>query len=240
MSRLPAVRAAATGPSGTEPARRPLSVPPPTRDTRQFVQRRAKATYDALLEAAQHVFAERGFDDAQTPDIAREAGVSVGTFYRYFNDKKHAFLEMITAHLERSYELVMQNLTVEALGATRTAAERRATVAHVIDVLFQNAASHPRLQKVFLATAMRDPDVARIRVEFDERGRTALAAIIGEVVPRERIVDPRAAAEVIQIAAQEAAIATIGGRGSDKSKREAQALHRALSDMLYRYVFGER
>ncbi len=214
------------------------SVPPPTRYTRSFTQKRARATYNALVGAAAEVFAEKGFDATQTPDIARRAGVSVGTFYRYFNDKRQVFIEMITEYLEETYESVMGNLTPDAFAATRTPRDRRATVDHVIDVLFQNAAEHPDLHFVFLAMSMRDPEVAEIRLRFEKRGRQALAAVIEAVVPRERIPDPLAAAEVIQLAAEEAATATTGGRGPRASPERAQALRNALADMIYRYVFG--
>jgi AcrR family transcriptional regulator len=215
------------------------SIPPPTRDTRDFAQKRARATYDALIVAAEEVFAERGFDDTQTPDIARAAGVSVGTFYRYFADKRQAFIEMIRAHLERMYELVMAELTVEQFGPTRTAAERRKAIDRVIETLFRNVAAHPKLQHVFLAMALRDAEVAEIRAEFDERGRIAIAALLGLVAQPGRISDPEAAAEVIQYAAQEAAIATIGARGTPRSRERSAALRSALADMFHRYVFGE-
>ena len=139
---------------------------PATRDTREFAQQRAKETHAALLAAALEVFADKGFDDAQTPDIARAAGVSVGTFYRYFADKHQAFIEAITAHLERVHERVMSNLTVEVFRATLTAEERRAAIDHVIEILFQIVAEQPQLQRVFIGMSLRDPAVMRIRSEF--------------------------------------------------------------------------
>jgi TetR/AcrR family fatty acid metabolism transcriptional regulator len=42
---------------------------------------------DAILKAATHVFAERGFFNAQVADVARAAGVAAGTVYLYFRSK---------------------------------------------------------------------------------------------------------------------------------------------------------
>jgi AcrR family transcriptional regulator len=223
-------------PSSTE--RPKPSVPPATRDTREFAQERARATYESLIRAAAEVFAVKGFDDAQTPDIARAAGVSVGTFYRYFSDKRQAFIETIQVYLDQSYERVMKNLTPEAFEETRSDADRRATIDHVIDVLFQNTGDNPELHRVFVGMSLRDPEVSRIRVAFEERSRRALAHLIEQIVSRERIPDPLAAAEVIQIAAQEVALATIGLHGESPTRSGSAALRRALADMLYRYVFG--
>jgi len=211
---------------------------PASRGTRSFPQKRARDTHRRLLGAAAEVFAERGFDEAQTPDIAERAGVAVGTFYRYFADKRQAFIELVTEELEGAYQKVMQNLTVEAFGATRTANDRRATIDHVIEVLFRNTSENPRLHRVFMAMALRDDAVARIRDEFEERGRVALAAVLRQVVPESRIPDADAAAHVIQVAAQDVAFVTAGLRGRPPDAEESAALRGALADMLYRYVFG--
>jgi AcrR family transcriptional regulator len=225
--------------SADGPSSRPRpSLPPATRGIREFAQPRAHATHRALLEAASKLFAERGFDDAQTPDIARAAGVSVGTFYRYFADKRQAFIEMIELHLEESYERVMRNLTLEAFGEARSDEQRRATIEAVTAILFDNAAGNPELHRVLVAMSLRDPDVSRIRVRFEQKSRCALAALIAQLVPSDRIPDPDAAAQVIQIAAQEVALATIGLHGEAPSEAQALALRRALADMLYRYAFG--
>src|SRR3954447_17046148 len=42
---------------------------------------------DAILRAATHVFAQRGFFQSQVADIARVAGVAAGTVYLYFRSK---------------------------------------------------------------------------------------------------------------------------------------------------------
>jgi AcrR family transcriptional regulator len=61
-------------------------------------QERADATRDRLLRAARKVFVEKGFDEASTHDVAREAGVSVGTIYVYFQNKD----ELIWASIDTS------------------------------------------------------------------------------------------------------------------------------------------
>jgi AcrR family transcriptional regulator len=217
----------------------PLPSVPPTRDVRSFPQKRARDTHRRLLAAAAEVFAARGFDETQTPDIAERAGVAVGTFYRYFADKRQAFIELVGEELEYAYAKVMSNLKPDLFGATRTPESRRRAVEHVIDILFQNTSENPRLHRVFMAVAMRDDAVAKIRDEFESRGRQALAALIRQIVPRSRIPNPDAAAEVIQVAAQDVAFATAGLRGPPPTPAQAAALRGALADMLYRYVFGD-
>ena len=46
------------------------------------------ARREQILGAATRVFAEKGFSRATTREVAREAGVSEGTIYNYFEDKE--------------------------------------------------------------------------------------------------------------------------------------------------------
>jgi AcrR family transcriptional regulator len=47
-----------------------------------------------ILEGAQNVFLRMGFDAASMNDITREAGVSKGTIYVYFNSKEDLFVAL--------------------------------------------------------------------------------------------------------------------------------------------------
>jgi TetR/AcrR family fatty acid metabolism transcriptional regulator len=49
---------------------------------------------EAILAAAQKVFARRGFHSARTLEIAREAGVAEGTLYNYFPSREDIFLSL--------------------------------------------------------------------------------------------------------------------------------------------------
>ncbi len=217
---------------------RPANRGPATRDTRRFAQQRAHDTHRALLAAAAQLFAERGFDDTQTPDVARAAGVSVGTFYRYFADKRQAFIELMVQRTQEMYDRVVSNLVPEVFSSTQSPSARWAATEHVIDVLFQTTAENPALFQVFMSMSLRDVEVLRIREEFEEKGRRAIELLLEQVAPAERIDDARAAAEVIHIAAQEVALVALGCRGV-KPHADAARLRAALADMLYRYVFGE-
>ncbi|HJT57159.1 MAG TPA: helix-turn-helix domain-containing protein, partial [Ktedonobacteraceae bacterium] len=49
---------------------------------------------EQIIDAAMHVFAEKGFVRATNKDIAREAGITPGLIYHYF-DSKEALLKAI-------------------------------------------------------------------------------------------------------------------------------------------------
>ena len=54
----------------------------------------AQRNYQRLLTAAAAAFAERGADDASLEEIARRAGVGIGTLYRHFPTRQ-ALLEAV-------------------------------------------------------------------------------------------------------------------------------------------------
>jgi AcrR family transcriptional regulator len=53
-----------------------------------------------ILNAAEDIFTQKGFDDARMEDIAEETGVSKGTLYLYFKSKN----DLIFAILDRMFE----------------------------------------------------------------------------------------------------------------------------------------
>jgi AcrR family transcriptional regulator len=59
-----------------------------------------RARREQIVEAATRVFAGKGFSRATTREVAREAGVSEGTIYNYFEDKD----ALLMAILERLNE----------------------------------------------------------------------------------------------------------------------------------------
>lgn len=61
------------------------------RPLRQPRQKRAKATVEAMVEAAASVLAERGSQNTTAQHIADRAGVGIGSFYEYFPNKEAIF-----------------------------------------------------------------------------------------------------------------------------------------------------
>lgn len=48
------------------------------------------------MDAAFDVFSRKGFSEATTHEIAREAGVAVGTIYKYFQNKRDLMVAVVT------------------------------------------------------------------------------------------------------------------------------------------------
>jgi AcrR family transcriptional regulator len=201
--------------------------------TRAFKQRRAAATYEALLDGAARVFARRGFDGAQTPEIAAAAGVSTGAFYRYFTDKRQCFVEMIGRSLQRAHDDVMAQMSPEHFLGKNA----RAAIDVALDVLIEHVRRDAELERVYLAMSLRDSEVEKLRAEFEAAGREAVAQLIRDVIPRAVVPSPRAAALVVSIAGIEVACERAGLRPRVGPVAADAEVRRALGDMLERYLF---
>jgi AcrR family transcriptional regulator len=70
----------------------PLPLPPRPKQERSEDKRRR------LYEASVKEFARHGFDQARVEDIVADAGVSWGTFFRYFPRKEDVLLQMGVEH----------------------------------------------------------------------------------------------------------------------------------------------
>jgi AcrR family transcriptional regulator len=80
--------------------------------SRRAVQKRQARRSD-ILNAAVHLFSNRGFHATSISDLIEEAGISRGTFYLYFDSKEALFLDLMdlfAKHIMDVVEVVDQKL----------------------------------------------------------------------------------------------------------------------------------
>ena len=65
---------------------------------------RGEKTLQSIIEAAEQVFRDKGYNGSTVKDISDQAGISVGTIYIYFTDKKsiYDYLLLTYSHYIRS------------------------------------------------------------------------------------------------------------------------------------------
>jgi AcrR family transcriptional regulator len=147
-----------------------------------------------IVEAAIRVFARKGFRKATMPDIAAEAGLSVGGVYWYYKGKD----EIVSAILERAFDEDFGALA-ELLSADAPAAGRLLTfVAAYADSFDQWLWMNP-IGAEFYGEAAHDENVRAVILRYLGRFRQALAALIGQGIQAGefRPVDPAVAATAL-------------------------------------------
>jgi AcrR family transcriptional regulator len=70
-------------------------------------QKKSVLTRKQIIETASKIFSAEGYYAKNSNEIARLAGVSVGTFYNNFKNKKELLLELITSFQGKFYKVAL-------------------------------------------------------------------------------------------------------------------------------------
>jgi AcrR family transcriptional regulator len=123
-------------------------------------ERRLERTRSLLLDAAEEVFAEKGFTPASLDDIARAAGYTKGAIYKHFATKEDLFL----AVSDRFWRRYFDNFADVLSAATEVGAPELDAIAQRWRQLsVDRGAEHAALGHEFTLYLLRNPD-ARERV----------------------------------------------------------------------------
>jgi AcrR family transcriptional regulator len=88
---------------------------PRARPVRESLREEARGTYrDAIIAAAERVFSRSGFYATKMAEIAKEAGVGVGTLYNYFASKELIFSEILVSRHAEFKERVESGATANS------------------------------------------------------------------------------------------------------------------------------
>lgn len=123
-------------------------------------ERRLEHTRSVLLDAAEEVFAEKGFAPATLDDIARAAGYTKGAIYKHFTTKEDLFLAVSDRYWRRYFE----NFSEVMSSATQIGEAELDEIAKRWRQLSRDrGAEHAALGHEFTLYLLRNPD-ARERV----------------------------------------------------------------------------
>lgn len=123
-------------------------------------ERRLEHTRSLLLDAAEDVFAEKGFIAATLDDIAYAAGYTKGAIYKHFGTKEELFLAVSDRYWRRYFD----NFAEVMSSSKQVGARERDDIAQRWRQLSRDrGAEHAALGHEFTLYLLRNPD-ARERV----------------------------------------------------------------------------
>lgn len=94
-------------------------------------QDRSIKTKEAIIQAAMKLFSDKGYHQTNTKQIAAEAGVSTGSFYSYFIDKRAVFIDVLKVYSEAI--LVRIDSSLEGININNL--DKRTIITHLVDAL---------------------------------------------------------------------------------------------------------
>jgi TetR/AcrR family transcriptional regulator, cholesterol catabolism regulator len=124
-----------------------------------------------MLAAASELAADKGLARVQMHDVAKSAGVAIGTLYRYFPSKTHLFVAVMVEQIEQ----IKAGLARRPSTATGRDAVYEVLVRATRALLRRPALSSAMLQSSSTASAAAVPDVVKIdrgfqRIVLDAAG----------------------------------------------------------------------
>jgi AcrR family transcriptional regulator len=123
-------------------------------------ERRFEHTRSLLLDAAEDVFAEKGFAPATLDDIAHAAGYTKGAIYKHFATKEDLFLAVSDRYWRRYFENFAEVMSSAGQVGSRELDE---IAARWRQLSRDRGAEHAALGHEFTLYLLRNPD-ARDRV----------------------------------------------------------------------------
>jgi len=130
-----------------------------------------------IVGAAMELFATKGLASTTTAEISRAAGVSTGALFHYFPSKRAVFLGLFDADRDE-WE--------EAFTVAVAAPDPWPALMAVVDRIAEEA-THPLMAGLIvevLAQAHRDPEVATLVAEGDQRMIRGIADLVERLVAR--------------------------------------------------------
>jgi len=113
-------------------------------------KRRGETTREAILTAAEVVFAEHGFDGARIDTIAEVSGYNKTLIFRYFGDKLGLYAQVLK-HADREANELLARVFAPLLedeNAASHAHQFRTFLATMMRTLFDYLLEHPRFVRI--------------------------------------------------------------------------------------------
>lgn len=147
-----------------------------TPQNREPQQKRSIEKKNRIIEASFELFSIQGYHDTNTTDIADKAGVSTGTVYSYFKDKKDIYI----AAFEHFFDVRVKPL-LEDLVTTSSPIDLQVFISKCID-LFVEIFSHAKRAMTELSIIQEsDPEIMAHFEKYEDEILTTIVVALGNL-----------------------------------------------------------
>ena len=149
----------------------------------------AERAREAILNAAEEIFAEHGFDGARIDAIAATAGYNKSLIFQYFGDKLNLYTEVLR-RADKELNELQKHVFAPLLADESIASDARrfrASLKIIVQTLFDYLVEHPRLTRMVLwemaegwqtfakiASKFPPEDTEQLEAFFDKARRAGL------------------------------------------------------------------
>lgn len=215
-----------------------------------------------IIAAAEALFSERGYGNTKISEIAKKAGVGIGTFYRYFPDKEAILLEL----LESLTVNIKNNLKQIRVGIENLSPlEHIARIRKTFEIVFHELLSRPRIvltllrsgfgasEKVnellwsvleeivddLVITISRVESVGIIRVNEKKSLCHCIAGMVMQLVHKIIIEDTPSKEEAVNLCTR-LTVGMLSSFASEEILKELSPIYRMLFPLNIEHSFSEK
>ncbi|HEX5731369.1 MAG TPA: TetR/AcrR family transcriptional regulator [Blastocatellia bacterium] len=194
-------------------------------------QARSKQTKEKIIQAAIQLFQERGYEKTTSNEIAAAAGVSVGSFYVYFTDKRQLLLTIFDRLADELFKHAFDSLRPELLFDTELRSGIRQAVANTVEDKQRMSGLH----RVIGELVLKDAEFAARQKALIERSLSKIREIISLASKAGLTweIDVEAATFVVHRVVFDLSQDYVTGAVEFDKERAIDS----LSDMIYRFLF---
>jgi AcrR family transcriptional regulator len=194
-------------------------------------QARSKQTKEKITQAAILLFQERGYEKTTSNDIAAAAGVSVGSFYVYFTDKRQLMLTIFDRLADEMFKHAFDSLKPELLFDS----ELRAGIRQAVTNTVEDKQRLSGLHRVICELVLKDEEFAARQKALIERSLSKIREIISLASKAGLTweIDVEAATFVVHRVVFDLSQDYVTGAVEFDKERAIDS----LTDMIYRYLF---
>lgn len=194
-------------------------------------QERSKQTREKIIQSAINLFQERGYEKTTSNDISAAAGVSVGSFYVYFTDKRQLLLTIFDRLSEELFKNIFDSMKPEHLFDEDLRPRIRRAVANAI----VDKQKRSGLHRVICELVLKDDEFAARHKGVMERSIARLNELISLANKANLTweIDVEAAAFVVHRVVFDLSQDYVTGCAEFDQNRAIDA----LADMVYRFLF---
>ena len=153
-------------------------------------QRRSQESLERILDAAETLIRERGFEQMTIAEVVQRSGSSVGSLYARFRDK----LALLQAVQVRYHARVENAIAAEFSGESPQDECLRDAAARIVRVLSDYLLHEPELFRAFILQAVFDPTVRAQGEAANAKRRERVANVLLQHRAEIRHADPEMAA----------------------------------------------
>lgn len=212
------------------------------KDIRVPKQKRSIEKKQRIKDAAIKLMSEKGYHSTSSNEIAKEAGVSIGTFYSYYKDKKDLYKELVAdiynvvitpMNLNEDSESEKESTPSPFDNLDNLSIEE--TVYLYIDTVFKGHEYETAFQREIASLSEQSDEFREIEMVHKEGLTQMFISVLSAYKDELRVKDLKTASYLILTTVEAAVHDTMFHNGGKNKK----AVIRELTAMIVNYLFTE-